>query len=96
MRPLRLAGEAAVRAILWGLLSGSDTRIYLRYQQDLSAVRFLVERWGIGRFIELYRRLGRVRVAPGTARYHLRAALRKTIGIGLASFERRWADSIVE
>ena len=72
--------------------SGSD--IYLSYQKAQSAVRFFIERWGRQRFITLYRRIGKAKIAPGLATWHVERALRRTIGIGLGGFEKAWASSI--
>ncbi len=73
---------------------GTGSEILLQYQKSHSAVRFFIERWGLAKLRLLYRRLGRVAVAPGTVRFHIDRALRETVGVGFAAFERRWADSI--
>jgi hypothetical protein len=74
--------------------TGDGTAIFLSYQSAQSAVGFFVQSWGLDAFERFYKRLGRQRSGPGTAEYHLSAALRKTIGIGLGGFERAWADSL--
>lgn len=74
--------------------TGSGSQIFLSYQTAQSAIGFFVGRWGMPAFERFYRLLGRQRAVAGTADYHLSAALRKTIGIGLRRFERAWADSL--
>ncbi|MGH2730371.1 MAG: hypothetical protein ACRDJI_07140, partial [Actinomycetota bacterium] len=74
--------------------TGSGTDIFRSYQKAESAISFFVERWGLANFTRFYRRLGNVAYEPGTVRYHVDVALKKTIGIGLDSFERQWADTI--
>jgi hypothetical protein len=74
--------------------TGSGADIYLSYQKAESAVAFFVDRWGPARFVRFYRMLGAQRVVTGTPLFHLDRALRKTIGIGLTRFEKRWASSL--
>jgi hypothetical protein len=74
--------------------TGSADDIYLSYQEAQSAVRFFIDRWGFARFTKFYRRLGRVRVAPGLASWHADRALERTIGMELRGFEKAWASSI--
>lgn len=73
---------------------GNGLSIFRSYQKSYSAVEYFVKRWGLPEFVRFYRRLGRAEVAPGLPEYHVDRALRKTIGIGLARFERGWASSI--
>jgi hypothetical protein len=75
---------------------GSGIDILRSYQKSLSAVRFFISRWGRERFVRFYRELGTIKIAPGTARYHLNRALRRTIDVGLDGFERAWASSIAQ
>jgi len=75
-------------------LIGSGTDVFRSYQKAYSAATFLAERWGHRKLVRLYRRIGEIEVAPGTAEYHVDRALRKTIGMGLDNFERTWAVSI--
>jgi hypothetical protein len=74
--------------------TGEGSDIFRSYQKSYSALRFFIDRWGSQAFLRLYRRLGRVEVAPGTARFHLDRALRSVVGVGVAKFERLWAGSI--
>lgn len=78
----------------WRFFVGSGSEIFRVYQRSLSAVHYLVDRYGWDKFEELYVRLGDVGDEPGTARFHLDSALRDAIGIGLAEFESEWASSI--
>lgn len=74
--------------------TGSGNDIYLSYQEAQSAVGYFIDRWGLDRFIRFYRRVGRARVAPGLATWHVERALKDTIGMGLRGFEKAWASSI--
>lgn len=74
--------------------SGTQSDIFLRYQEARSAVAFFVRRFGFADFLRFYKRLGSRRVTAGTAGYHVDRTLRATIGIGYRTFEARWADSI--
>jgi hypothetical protein len=74
--------------------TGSGLDIFRSYQEAHSVVKFFVERWGLRKFKRFYRRLGAARWEPGTIRYWVDRTMRKTTGIGLQAFERRWADSI--
>ena len=75
-------------------VAGEGGQIFAAYQKSLSAVSYLVSRWGMRRFVRFYRHLGAKRVVPGTARYHLDRSLRAVIGRGTRAFERDWASSI--
>jgi hypothetical protein len=74
--------------------TGDGLEIFRSYQEAHSAVRFFVGRWGLSRFKRFYRQLGAVGFKPGTTRYWVNRMMRKTIGVGLDEFERKWADSI--
>lgn len=74
--------------------TGSDSDIFLKYQESQSAIAFFVENYGLKKFVRFYNRLGAIDVAAGTSGYHVDAVLEKTIGIGFAEFEERWADSL--
>jgi hypothetical protein len=75
-------------------LTGSADDIYTSYQEAQSAVRFFVDRWGFDRLEDFYVRLGQPAVAPGTTEYHVDRALRATVGLSAAEFERAWARSL--
>lgn len=74
--------------------TGGGERIFLSYKESQSAITFFIERWGRKAFLDFYRALGLRRVAAGTPRFHVDRALRASIGVGFAEFERAWADSI--
>jgi hypothetical protein len=71
---------------------GSGEDIFRSYQSSQSAVRFFVERFGLGDLVRFYKRLGRVEVAAGTPRYHVDRALRDVIGLGYDRFQSEWSD----
>ena len=73
---------------------GSGTDIYRSYQKSQSAVRFFIERFGLEAFNRFYRRLGRVEVAAGTARFHIDRAFRAITGMTYESFQEAWTSSI--
>lgn len=74
--------------------TGTATEIFLSYQESLSAIEYFINRWGLDRFTRFYERLGRARLSPGLASWHVERALRSTIGMGLERFEKAWASSI--
>ncbi len=73
---------------------GDGTDIYRSYQESHSAVRYFIDRFGLNAFNRFYRKLGRVEIAPGTARFHLDRALRATIGLTYDRFQEAWTSSI--
>lgn len=73
---------------------GSGTDIYRSYQKSQSAVRFFIERFGLRAFNRFYRRLGRIEVAAGTARFHIDRAFRVVTGMSYDSFQQAWTSSI--
>jgi hypothetical protein len=70
---------------------GSGEDIFRSYQNSQSAVRFFVQRFGLGKLVRFYTRLGRVEVAAGTPPYHVDRALRDVIGIGYERFQSEWS-----
>lgn len=74
---------------------GSGTDIFRSYQKSQSAVRFFIERFGLDAFNRFYRRLGRIEVAAGTARFHIDRAFRAVTGMSYKSFQEAWTSSIV-
>jgi hypothetical protein len=70
---------------------GSLAEILSSYQEATSAVVYASAAFGDESVAEFYRRLGAVRLAPGTWRYHVGRAMRAAFGIGFPRFERRWA-----
>lgn len=73
---------------------GSGTDIYRSYQNAHSAVRFFIDRFGLTAFNRFYRRLGRIEVAAGTARFHIDRAFRETTGMSYKGFQKAWTSSI--
>ncbi len=73
---------------------GGGTDIYRSYQKAQSAVRYFIDRFGLSAFNRFYRRLGRIEIAAGTARFHIDRALRATTGMGYERFEEAWTSSI--
>lgn len=69
---------------------GSSASIVRAYTEARSAVSTLHRVAGIGEPGELMTELGRIRVAPGDADYHLDAVLRRIAGFGTAELEARW------
>jgi hypothetical protein len=76
--------------------SGTDEEIGLAYQESFSAIRFAAQEYGEAAVARFYRALGRVRLAPGTWRYHVGRAMRSAFGVGYGPFQRAWADQIEE
>lgn len=77
-------------------VTGSDSDIGVAYQEAFSAIRYAFERFGARRVAEWYRRLGEVRLAPGTWRYHADRVMRRTLGMGLDRFERSWGAHVLD
>lgn len=82
-RPSGLPPDAA-------FTSGTAGAIDNAYRRAAGAVSYIVHRWGMGSFLRFYRRLGAVRIAPGTTRYHVAVALRRSIGVGPRGLVRAW------
>jgi hypothetical protein len=75
-------------------LMGDATQIYRQYQKSEAAITYFVNRWGFDKLVAFYRRLGARSLVPGTIRWHIDRALRKTVGASFEDFERAWASSI--
>jgi hypothetical protein len=73
---------------------GDGTDIYRSYQKAQSAVRYFIDRFGLQAFNRFYRRLGRVEIQPGTARFHIDRAFRATTGLTYERFQEAWTSSI--
>jgi hypothetical protein len=73
---------------------GDGTAIFRSYKKAQSAVGFFIETFGLEAFNRLYRRLGRIEIEPGTSRYHLDRAFKRTTGMSLEDFRATWASSI--
>lgn len=75
-------------------VTGSPSEIYGAYKRAQSAVAFFIDRWGLEALTNFYLKLGAAHTGPGTARYHLDRAFKRTIGMGARAFEDAWASSI--
>lgn len=73
--------------------TGSAAEIFAAYQESLSAVRYLVDRWGSDEAVELYVRIGNAS-GPGTAEWHVDRAFREVLRMPFKEFEEAWASSI--
>lgn len=74
--------------------TGTSSTIFLSYQKSQSAIRYFVERFGLGRLGRFYEVLGSRKFVVGLAEWQVDDALRATVGMGLDRFEREWAASI--
>lgn len=72
-------------------VTGGSGAIVRAYAESRSAISSLAARGGLGAPSQLFVALGMTRVAPGDADYHVDAALRGAVGIGLGDFTREWA-----
>jgi hypothetical protein len=73
-------------------ITGDNDDIVNSYQESYSFIRYADDRFGPNAVAEFYRRLGRVRVAPGTWRYHVDRAMGDAFGLGFGPLQRRWAE----
>lgn len=73
-------------------VAGADQEILNSYEESYTSMRYAVDRWGEDAMAEFYRRVGEVRLAPGTWRYHVGRAMRGAFSIGFERFESDWAD----
>ncbi len=64
------------------------------YRSALSLAGFIEERWGAASLRELYVRLGKRGVQPGTARFHLDDVLERVLDVDATRLESLWRDSI--
>ncbi len=70
--------------------TGGLDAIVAAYQESTSAIAFLGRAKGPDAPLDLLVEVGEVRLAPGTADYHVDGALRSLYGRGLADFQRDW------
>jgi hypothetical protein len=73
---------------------GDGAEVLGAYRSALSLVGFIEQRWGAASLREIYIRLGKRGIQPGTAPFHLDDVLQRVIGVGTANLERAWRDSI--
>ena len=71
--------------------TGSQTNIIESYKESRSAISYLASRSGTDAPTRLFRELGSVRVAPGSADHQIDAALRRAADVGLGDLEGGWA-----
>lgn len=73
-------------------VAGEGVEIRNAYEESHSAFAFAEREFGQRAINDMYRLLGEARLAPGTGRYHVARAMRAAFGVGLADFERTWAE----
>lgn len=74
---------------------GPPSDIYLAYEEAVSFIAYVGERFGRNAGARLYRALGSESpVMPGTWRYHLDRACRSVLKTSFAALEREWARSV--
>ena len=73
--------------------TGSAAEIFAAYQESLSAVRYLVDRWGVDKAEKLYASIGDAS-GPGTEEWHIDRAFREVLRMPFKEFEEAWASSI--
>ncbi len=74
--------------------SGTGADILSVYQESLSAVAYMEDRFGLAGVEKFYSSFGGARIEPGTSRYHLGRACQEALGISFSQFESDWADHI--
>ena len=73
---------------------GGPAPVQRSYRRSLSFVGYLARRYGFPEVQRFYRRAGSFQGGPGTARWKLERALKRSFGAHLGGLERRWASSI--
>jgi hypothetical protein len=74
---------------------GSRDDIHNSYQESMTFLTYLRDRFGADAGARFYRAVGRESpVSFGTARYHLDRASRATFGVGFDALERAWARAM--
>ena len=74
----------------WEFTTGGGEAILRAYDESTSAVAFLAARKGKGAPLDLLRRVGELRAAPGTSRYRVDQGLQAVYGAGLDQFQKDW------
>lgn len=74
----------------WEFTTGGGEAILRAYDESTSAMAFLAARKGKGAPLDLLRRIGELRTAPGTSRYRVDQALQSIYGAGLDQFQKDW------
>lgn len=75
-------------------VSGGGDEIFATYQEALSAVSYLRDRFGLEKLNAFYERFGGARIEPGTADYHADSAMREVLGLSLEQFQTEWAAAV--
>lgn len=75
-------------------ITGGGVSIRRSYAEALSAIAYIIERYGLEKLTAFYNAFGAARIEPGTARYHLDRSLRSALGLSLADFEREWGAAV--
>lgn len=75
-------------------VSGTQEDIVASYEKASSALDFMRSRYGVDGIGGFFRAYGSVKLAPGTARYHVDQAFRSSFGLSLDDFEREWAQRV--
>jgi hypothetical protein len=88
--PSEVDGSDAVLPDEWEFTTGGGDSILRAYDESTSAMAFLAARKGEDAPLDLLVRVGRTRVAPGTADYHVDQGLRAVYGAGLEEFQKDW------
>lgn len=73
---------------------GDGDEVLRVYRSALSIAGFIERRWGIDSLRQIYVRLGKRGVQPGTAMFHLDDVLQRVVGVDAARLESLWRDSI--
>jgi hypothetical protein len=74
----------------WEFTTGGGEAILRAYDESTSAMAFLAARKGKGAPLDLLRRIGELRAAPGTSRYRVDQGLQAVYGAGLDQFQKDW------
>jgi hypothetical protein len=74
----------------WEFTTGGGEAILRAYDESTSAMAFLAARKGKGAPLDLLRRVGELRAAPGTSRYRVDQGLQAVYGAGLDQFQKDW------
>lgn len=74
----------------WEFTTGGGEAILRAYDESTSATAFLAARKGKSAPLDLLRRVGELRAAPGTSRYRVDQSLQAVYGAGLDQFQKDW------
>lgn len=77
----------------WEFTAGEGGDILNSYQEAVSALVFMKDKFGIESVNRFYLALGQVRLEPGTLEYRLGRAFQEALGITFPDFESQWASA---